>query len=79
MFECKLCIFLLHVKQCKAVFFTRELLHYRHAHATELDLLAELGNIRGAPVLGAGQRLRHGAVPKLISLVLGWRGCIAHL
>lgn len=71
MFGCKLCIFLLRVKQCKAVFFTRQLLHYVHAHATELDLLAELQDARGAPVLGAGQQLKHGTVPKLIGLVLG--------
>lgn len=71
MFGCKLCIFLLHVKQCKAVFFTREPLYYAHGHATELDLLAELQDFRGTPVLGAGQQLKHGAVPKLISLVLG--------
>lgn len=67
----KLCIFLSCVKQCKAVFFTGELLYYTHARAIELDLLVELQDIRGAPVLGAGQQLKHGTVPKLISLVLG--------
>lgn len=60
---------------CEAVqssfLYTRQLLHYVHAHATELDLLAELQDARGASVLGAGQQLKHGTVPKLIGLVLG--------
>lgn len=71
MFGGRLCIFLLCVKQCKAVFLTREPLYYTRGHATELDLLAELQDVRGAPVLGPGQQLKCGAVPKLISLVLG--------